>query len=342
MNHLGSHREYPCLVTGGAGFIGRHVAEQLLQKGRRVVVLDDLSGGFRDNIPASCEFVEGSIVDRRLVDELFKRHRFMDVFHLAAYAAENLSHFIKHFNYENNLLGSINLINASVNYGVECFVFTSSAAIYGTSGVLLTEDSTPQPEDSYGIAKLAVERELHVSQTLFGLNHIVLRPHNVYGEHQNTGDPYRNVIGIFMKQLVEGQPLTIFGDGEQTRAFTHVEDIAPVIANLPNLPHAYNQVFNLGSDEFCSLNRLASLVQRAYGKRTDVIHLPPRHEVTHVPCSHEKAKRLLGYRPQISLEEGIARMVAWVKKQGVRSSRPFSEIEIWKNMPPSWMPAKTP
>src|SRR5512138_3268528 len=138
------------LVTGGAGFIGSHVAAGLLKLGHTVIVLDDLSGGFVENVPAGAHFVEGSILDVALIDRLFTTHAFDYVYHLAAYAAEGLSHFIKRFNYNNNLIGSINLINASINHGVKCFVFTSSIAVYGTSPDLpMTEASAPHPEDSY-------------------------------------------------------------------------------------------------------------------------------------------------------------------------------------------------
>jgi UDP-glucose 4-epimerase len=162
------------------------------------------------------------------------------VFHLAAYAAEGLSHFIKRFNYSNNLLGSVNLINASVNFDVKCVVFTSSIAVYGANQVPMTEDIVPKPEDSYGIAKYAVELELEESHKMFGLNYITFRPHNVYGEYQNIGDMYRNVIGIFMNQIMQGKPVTIFGDGEQTRAFSYIGDVAPVIAESIERPSAYN------------------------------------------------------------------------------------------------------
>src|ERR1700719_1169673 len=210
------------LVTGGAGFIGSHVADELLSRGHKVVVLDDLSGGFEDNVPNGAVFVKGSILDSDLIDRLFDRHNFCHVYHLAAYAAEGLSHFIKRFNYNNNLIGSVNLINAAVNHEVKCFVFTSSIAVYGAGQSPMSEDMIPTPEDSYGIAKLAVEQELRVSHEMFGLDYIIFRPHNVYGERQNVGDRYRNVVGIFMNQLMKGEAMTIFGDGEQERHFTHI------------------------------------------------------------------------------------------------------------------------
>ncbi|MBC8553504.1 MAG: NAD-dependent epimerase/dehydratase family protein, partial [Candidatus Brocadiales bacterium] len=217
------------LVTGGAGFIGSHVVDELIRLENKVIVLDDLSGGFEGNVHKRATLIKGSITDLELIESLFVEYKFEYVFHLAAYAAEGLSHFIKRFNYENNLIGSVNLINASVNHNVKCFVFTSSIAVYGAGQLPMTEDMIPTPEDSYGIAKYAVEQELKVSNEMFGLDYIIFRPHNVYGERQNIGDKYRNVVGIYMNQIMKGEPLPIFGDGEQTRAFTYIKDISSVI-----------------------------------------------------------------------------------------------------------------
>jgi UDP-glucose 4-epimerase len=191
------------LVTGGAGFIGAHVTNELIEIGQNVIVLDDLSGGFKENVNPKANFIQGSITDYELIKNIFRENNIDYVFHLAAYAAEGLSHFIRKFNYENNLIGSINLINESIKSKVKCFVFTSSIAVYGASQVPMTEETTPIPEDPYGIAKYAVEMDLRTAHEMFGLNYIIFRPHNVYGEFQNIGDRYRNVIGIFMKQLMQ-------------------------------------------------------------------------------------------------------------------------------------------
>lgn len=325
------------LVTGGAGFIGSHVAAELLRRGHEVWVLDDLSGGSRDNVPAGAHLCVGSILDRALVDELFRAHRFAYLFHLAAYAAEGLSHFIKHFNYQNNLIGSVNLINAAVNYDVKCLVFTSSLAVYGSAPLPMTEETPPLPEDSYGIAKYAVEAELRVSHEMFGLKHIIFRPHNVYGEHQNIGDRYRNVIGIFMNQIMHGQPMTIFGDGTQTRAFSYIADVAPIIAGSIEVPEAYNRVFNIGADTPYTVNELAHKVAAAMGVPAEVVYLERRNEVQHAYSSHDRLRQMFGERPPVPLTEGLRRMATWARRVGARQSSVFGEIEIARNLPPSWV-----
>ena len=150
---------------------------------------------------------------------------------------------------------------------VRCFVFTSSIAVYGAAQVPMVEGTVPRPIDPYGIAKYAVELDLEEARRTFGLDFVVFRPHNVYGEGQNIGDRYRNVIAIFMSQLLKGEPMTIFGDGEQTRAFTHVADVTPLIARSVERPAVWNQVFNVGADAPCTVNRLAAAVARARRSR---------------------------------------------------------------------------
>jgi len=325
------------LVTGGAGFIGSHVVDELIAAGQEVVVLDDLSGGFKDNLNPRALLVEGSVTDDVLVDRLYAERKFDYVYHLAAYAAEGLSHFIRRFNYTNNLIGSVTLTNAAVRHGCRCFVFTSSIAVYGAGQVPMDESMTPEPEDPYGIAKHAVELDLAAARRLFGLNYIVFRPHNVYGERQNIGDKYRNVIGIYMNSVMQGLPCTIFGNGGQTRAFSHIGDVAPAIAHCVDIPEAYDQVFNIGADVPYSVLELAEMVQVAMGKRTGVRHLEARNEVLHAHSDHGKARRILGCAPAISLEQGLARMAEWAWRVGPRSSREFQGIEVEKNLPAGWV-----
>ncbi len=326
------------LVTGGCGFIGSHVAEHLLRRGHRVTVLDDLSGGFTDNLVDGIEFVQGDITNRDLVDRLFAKQRFEYVYHLAAYAAEGLSSFIKRFNYNNNLIGTVTLINASINHGVKCFVFTSSIAVYGGNPDLpLREEATTTPDDSYGIAKLAAEFELRACKRMFDLDSIIFRPHNVYGERQNVGDKYRNVVGIFMNQILQDRPMTVFGDGEQVRAFSYVGDVAPIIAEAVDVPGAYNETFNVGADRPYTVNDLATAVAHAMGAPATVTHLPPRHEAMSAYSSHDKIRKIFGERPPHTLGQGLERMAAWAKRHGARQSHPFADIEVTKNFPAGWL-----
>jgi UDP-glucose 4-epimerase len=327
------------LVTGGAGFIGAHVTDELISLGHTVVVLDDLSGGFENNINKKAVFIKGSITDEQLITQLFKDHKFDYVFHLAAYAAEGLSHFIRRFNYNNNLIGSINLINESIKAKVNCFVFTSSIAVYGAGQLPLTESTTPTPEDPYGISKYAVELDLKAANKMFGLNYIIFRPHNVYGEYQNIGDRYRNVIGIFMNQLMQNKPLTVFGDGSQTRAFSYIKDVAPYIANSINIPVAYNEIFNIGADKDYTVKELAYTIMDVLNLKNELRFLPARNEVLNAYSDHSKAKQVFNINENsfTTLKDGIFKMAEWAKKVGFKKSSRFSNIEILEKLPSIWL-----
>jgi UDP-glucose 4-epimerase len=324
------------LVTGAAGFIGSHVAEHLLTRGHEVVALDDLSGGFADNVPPAAVFVEGTVLDTRLLARIFAEHRITHVFHLAAYAAEGLSHFIRRFNYTNNVVGSMNVLNEAVKAEVRCFVFTSSIAVYGAGQTPMRESLTPEPEDPYGVAKYAVELDLQAARRMFGIDSIVFRPHNVYGERQHIGDRYRNVIGIFMNQLMRGEPMSIFGDGTQTRAFSYIGDVAPLIADAIGVPAAYNQVFNVGADEPTTVNDLAKLVAAAMGRDARIRHLEARKEVLHAVADHSKVAEVFGYRAKWALEPGLKRMAEWALRIGPREPSRRADVEVERNLPRSW------
>lgn len=324
------------LVTGGAGFIGSHVVKHCLAMGHQVIALDDLSGGFEDHVPAGATFIKGSVTDHELLAKLFQEHKFDYVYHLAAYAAEGLSHFIRRFNYTNNLIASVNLINESVKHNVKCFVFTSSIAVYGKGQLPMTEDMTPTPEDPYGVSKYAVELDLKAAHEMFGLNYVVFRPHNVYGENQNIGDKYRNVIGIFINQIMQNKPMTIFGDGEQTRAFSYIDDVAIPIAHCVNNKEAYNEVFNIGADKPYTINELVEVVAKHLGVKPNVTHLQARKEVVHAYSDHSKAHRVFKSGTPVDLDTGIGKMVAWAKGVGARKSKEFGNIEINKNLPEGW------
>lgn len=324
------------LVTGGAGFIGSHLVDELLDSGHSVVILDDLSGGNRANVNDRAHFVEGSILDQVLLARLFSAHRFDYIFHLAAYAAEGLSHFVKRFVYSSNLIGSVNLINLAVMHEIKCFVFCSSIAVYGTGQFPFSEEMTPLPEDSYGISKYAVELELEATRRMFGLDYIIFRPHNVYGERQNIGDGYRNVVGIFMNQIMQGQPVTIFGDGSQTRAFSHYSEVVPLMARSISTAAAYNNVFNVGADRTCTVLELLETVASEMGIKPEVLHLKARNEVRHATSDHARLRKYFQPPDPLPLAEGIARMARWARTIGPRPTQKFEKLEITRNLPSGW------
>ncbi len=329
-------KKHTSLVTGGAGFIGSHVVDHLIDSAHEVVVLDDLSGGFLGNINPKATFIQGSILDHDLIETLFQKHRFTYVYHLAAYAAEGLSHFIRRFNYSNNILGSINLINSAVKFNVKRFVYTSSIAVYGNNVLPHKETQIPQPEDPYGIAKYAIEMDLKAAKAMFGLDYIIFRPHNVYGERQNIGDRYRNVIGIFMNQILQQKRLTIFGDGKQTRAFSYINDITPIIAQSVNIEAAKNQIFNIGCDEPTALNQLVTTLKEVTETACEATYYPERQEATHAYADHEKLQSTFGEVKATSLQKGLEHMWSWAKTEGARKTNSFESIELLKNLPESW------
>ncbi|WP_103016354.1 NAD-dependent epimerase/dehydratase family protein [Salinibacter ruber] len=326
------------LVTGGAGFLGSHLAHHIEENyDKNVISVDDLSGGFESNISDKVEFIKGSVTDQKFIEKLFREFDIDIVYHLAAYAAEGLSHFIRRFNYRNNLIGSANLINESVKNDVDCFVFTSSIAVYGEAQVPMSVDQVPQPEDPYGIAKYAVEMDLEQAHDMFGLDYVVFRPHNVYGEYQNIGDKYRNVVGIFMNQILKGEPMTIFGDGTQKRAFTYVDDVVSPIAQAPWTDGSRNRVFNVGADTPHSVNRLAAKVAEAMGVPDHPVeHLEARNEVEVAYSDHSGLREVFGEQEETPLDVGLQKMADWVREVGARSTPPFEGVEIEKNLPPSW------
>jgi UDP-glucose 4-epimerase len=313
------------------------VAEHCVRLGFEVIGVDDLSGGFIQNVPSGVHFRQGTITDYAWVASLWDDGNYDYVYHLAAYAAEGLSHFIRRYNYQTNLIGSINLINQSALHSARCFVFTSSIAVYGANQTPMTEDMIPQPEDPYGISKYAVELDLAAAYRMFGLPYVIFRPHNVYGERQNIADKYRNAVGIFMNQVLNGKPMTIFGDGLQTRAFSYIDDVARIVASSPLVEGAYLQVFNIGADQYYTVLDLARAVARALDAEPRIEHLPPRNEVVHAFASHEKARRIFNSSPPTPLSEGLRRMADWARKRGPTKPIEFDAIEVPINLPPSWI-----
>src|SRR3989339_310580 len=238
------------IVTGGAGFIGSHVAEILLAEGHRVLVLDDLSGGYLGNIPSGADFEKHSVNEP--LDDPFSKYQPDFVFHLAAYAAEGLSHHIPVFTFTNNVSGTANVLGAAYRAKARHFVFTSSIAAYGhpKSTEPFSERTACHPVDPYGVAKLACEYHIRACEQYYGgPAFTIFRPHNVFGPRQNISDPYRNVVGIFMAKGMRGEPMPIFGDGAQTRSFSYISTVAHCIAAAPRMPASKNMTINIGGDE---------------------------------------------------------------------------------------------
>lgn len=326
-----------CLVTGGAGFIGSHLVERLVADGHSVVVLDDLSGGTASRVPAGAELVVGSVTDGALIESMFAEHRFDRVFHFAAFAAEVISHSVKQLNYGTNVMGSVNLINAALQTGVSFFCFASSVAVYGHGETPMRESSIPVPADSYGNAKLAVERELEVTMRLQGMPFTAFRMHNVYGEWQNMQDPYRNAVAIFFNQIMRGEPISIYGAGDQVRAFTYVKDVVDVVSQAPETENAWGRAFNVGSSTTNTVLELAEAVRVSAGSpEHPIAHLPARDEVKVAYTATEQARSVFGDWVDTPLAAGLARTASWAADAGPTELKSSFDIEIGGDQIPEW------
>ena len=324
-------------VTGCAGLLGSNYSRHLINNGHEVIGIDNLSGGYKAFVPKgeNFTFIKLNLERRKKLAELFKEHKPDLLFHFAAYAAEGLSPFIRNFNYRNNLICSANLINPCIEYGTK-IIFTSSMAVYGGQEPPFTEDKQPQPIDPYGVAKYAVECDLKLANQQFGLRYNIVRPHNVLGTYQNIWDRYRNVIGIFIRKTLNGIPILIYGDGEQTRAFS---DIKYYMQPFDMLHDNFDgEIFNIGADKYFSLNKVAETVQKIgskYGYDVPIEHGEPRHEVKHAYCDHTKAKTMLNFKDNTKLEDLIETMFVWAMKEPNRKVKDM-EYEITEGIYDYW------
>lgn len=327
------------LVTGCAGMIGTNLINDMLYCGFNVMGVDNLSGGYYENLPIQHKkftFREMSVEDDSF-EVAFKEFQPDYVFALHAYAAENLSPFIRRFNYRNNVESMANLINCCIKYKVKRIVFTSSIAVYGKQKPPFHELNTPQPADPYAIGKYATELDLKVAGEQHGLDYCILRPYNVYGEYQNIKDKYRNVLGIWINQVLNGEPMIIFGDGEQKRAFTYVGDIIKPIIKAAFEPTASKQIINLGSTRPWAITEACALLQVEVGK-SKVKYVEERHETKMAYCINEKAKVILDYRDETSLEDGLRNFRFWVNesKAYLREPKPSPPIEVEQGLYKEW------
>lgn len=324
------------IVTGALGFIGSHLVERLLCMKHEVIGVDDLSGGFIDNAhKTTYEMIDCR--DQERMDKCFRLHHPDLVYHLAANAAENKAQFspidITSRNYES----FIKTLTPFIKYGGKRFVFTSSIAVYGALQVPFKEKDKPEPEDLYGITKLAAERSLKVMSEVHGFEYVIVRPHNVYGPKQNMADPYRNVVTIWMNALLRGEPYYIYGDGEQRRCFSYIDDVVDAIVRCGFDPVS-GMTFNVGSDISYSLNDLSRAIQGLTEKTITPIYLPKRpQEVNIAIADHTQAKKYLGYKDKTSLAKGIYETWEWAKTMGAQEPR-FTDLEIPSDkVPKNWL-----
>lgn len=329
------------IITGGVGFIGSHVANFLQKQGHEILIIDDLSGSFKKNVPVNCRFAQISINDN--IEQLFVDFKPDIVYHLAAYAAEGLSHHIPVFNYTNNILGTVKVLNAAYKAKCKHFVFTSSIAVYGhpDSEDLFDEVTYCNPCDPYGTAKLACEHHIKSFMAYYdNMKYTIFRPHNVFGPYQNISDPYRNVVGIFMSKALQKLPMPIFGDGLQSRSFSYINIVAECIATAPFINEAHNQTFNIGSDEQMNIKILAEKISNIFQIPLQIQWLPERKEVIHAHCNHSKAKKVFSaaYAKNIAITDGLTLMAESITNKPIP---PITEcpsaIEIYDLLPPSWL-----
>lgn len=327
------------LITGVGGLLGSRLARHILDNYPecKVVGIDNLSGGFKENIPLDVIFYETDIANEGL-SGIFDYNKIDYVFHFAAYAAEGLSPFIRKYNYNNNVIATANIVNECINHNVKRLVFTSSMAVYGHGweGKRPFEESDqPSPIDPYGIAKYACEMDIQVAGKQHGLDWCIIRPHNVYGINQNIWDKYRNVLGIWMYQFMTDQPMTIFGDGTQTRAFSYIDDCLEPLIKAATAPKASKEIINLGGTKFNSINE-ANAILRDVIKNGVVEYKEGRHEVKDAYPTWAKSQEILGYEHKTDLYTGLKKMWEWAQHQPIRKRFFWDNYEVNKGLYSYW------
>ena len=327
------------LITGVAGLLGSRLADWIIenQPDYQVIGIDDLSGGYKENVNPKVKFIELNLVtESHRFDVLMKEYKPDYVFHFAAYAAEGLSPFIRTYNYDNNLKATALVVNECIKNDVTRLVFTSTLAVYGHGyGGIFNEDQIPSPIDPYGVAKYACEMDIQIAGEQHGLDWCIVRPHNVYGVNQNIWDKYRNVLGIWMYQYLNNQPMTIFGDGEQTRAFSYIDDNLEPLWKSAILPEASKQIINLGGIEEISITEACKTLQEVIGGG-EIIYKEARHEVKHSIPTWQKSIDILGYEYKTDLKKGLTEMWEWAQQQPMRERFVWDSYELDKGIYSFW------
>lgn len=326
------------IVTGAAGFIGSHVAECLAREGHTVLGIDNLSIGRRHNVPEGVDFQQVDLRDAETTEKVVRAFKPDIVQHLACWAHEGLSQFMPRHITENNYNAFLNLIVPAIRHGMRRIVVCSSMSVYGDQKPPFDESLPKRPVDVYAVAKAAMEDTTAILSDVHGFDYTIIRPHNVYGPRQIIWDPYRNVVGIFVNRIMHGKPPIIYGDGEQTRSFSYIDDVAPYIAKAGFLDETKGEVINVGPLEEFSINELADTVISVMGVDMEPHHLPDRpREVKHAYCTNDKARRLLGYHTSVTLHEGISRMVDWAKEIGPQEWQWLEDYELkGDKIPKTW------
>lgn len=324
-------------VSGVAGFLGSHLAERLLALGHEVVGCDSLIGGELCNVPPDVIFHQ---MDCRDFNAMLRITAGCElVYHCAATAYEGLSVFSPALVVDNIVSGSTALFSAAIANRARRIVFCSSMARYGDQPCPFTEDMSPRPKDPYGIAKVAAEDILRNLCDVHGVEWVIAVPHNIIGPRQKFDDPYRNVVSIMANLMLQGRPPIIYGDGEQKRCFSHIEDCLTCLVRMGLEPGCAREIINIGPDEeFVTIRHVAKVLKALTNFDGEPVHVPPRpQEVKFATCSADKARRLLGYRTTASLHDGLASVVDHIRKVGPRRFRYHLDLEIRnKHTPRTW------
>ncbi len=325
------------LITGVAGLLGSRLADYIIENNQdvKVIGIDDLSGGYIDNVNTNVEFWRMNLVSDN-IEVCFEKRKIDYVFHFAAYAAEGLSPFIRSFNYQNNLVATSKVVNCCIKYGVKRLVFTSTMAVYGHGTPPFDESHVPKPVDPYGIAKYACEMDIQVAGQQHHLDWCIIRPHNVYGVKQNIWDKYRNVLGIWMYQYMNGEQMTIFGDGEQKRAFSYIDDCLDGLWKSALQENCSRQIINLGGTEYYTINE-ANRILREVINDGEITYKEKRHEVKDAYPTSQKSVDLLNYSDKTSLRDGLTKMWEWAKQQPKRERFHWSSYEIPNGVYSFWL-----
>ncbi len=324
------------LVTGGAGFIGSHLVDKLVEKKYKVGILDDFSGGNIKNCNKKAKIFKIDIRDFKKTDAAISSFEPDTVYHLAANAAENKAQFSPVDITSRNFDGSIKVLTASIRANVRRFIFTSSIAVYGELQTPFKEKDKAAPEDLYGISKLAFEDSLRILSKVHDFEYVITRPHNVYGPRQNMKDPYRNVVTIFMNSILQNKEYYIYGKGDQKRCFSYIDDVVEALLKC-GYKKVSGMTFNIGSDKDYTVRQLSDLILEITNSKIKPINLPPRpQEVKYAISDHKLSKKYLDYIDRTSLEKGLKRTWEWVKEEGYVKPK-FDKVEIESPLlPKNW------